>query len=84
MESQKNNISFIKRYLDLREKALKYTNEDMNLKLQNNEQVYLAVFDIPLESNLSGFHTQSLVLLFGLCTQIYHGSGGVITELGGN
>ena len=55
MESQKNNISFIKRYLDLREKALKYTNEDMNLKLQNNEQVYLAVFDIPLESNLSGY-----------------------------
>jgi len=59
LESQKNNISFIKRYLDLREKALKYTNEDMNLKLQNNEQVYLAVFDIPLESNLSGFHRLS-------------------------
>lgn len=71
----------MKKYLDLREKALKYTNDDMNLKLQNTEQVYLAVFDIPIKSNVIGFHTQSLVLLFGLCTQIYHGSGEVITDL---
>lgn len=71
----------MKRYLDLRERALKYSNKDMNLKLQNNQQVYLAVFDIPTKSNLIDFHTQTVVLLFGLCTQIYHGSGEVITDL---
>lgn len=76
MVEQKNDErSVAKRYLDLREHALKYSNKDMNLKLENDKQVYLAVFDIPIESNLVGFHTQTLVLVFGLNTQIYHGSG---------
>lgn len=69
------------KYLELREKVLKYSNEDMNLKLENNKQVYLAVFDIPIKSKLVGFNTQTVVLLFGLATQIYHGSGEVITNL---
>lgn len=69
------------RYLDLRENALKYTNTDMNLQLQNDEQVYIAVFDIPIESNFVSAQTQTLVLLFGLNTHIYHGSGEVLTEL---
>ena len=79
LKNSKRDIS--KRYLDLRENALRYTNKDMNLKLENDKQVYLAVFDIPIKSNLVGFHTQSLVLLFGLNTHIYHGSGEVIVDL---
>lgn len=71
----------MKRYLDLREKALRYTYEDMNLRLQNDKQVYIAVFDIPLQSLLVGCSTQTVVLLFGLCTHIYHGSGEVFTNL---
>lgn len=82
MAEQKNyKRDVAKRYLDLREQALKYSNKDMNLKLENDKQVYLAVFDIPIESNLVGFHTQTLVLLFGLNTQIYHGGGEVIVDL---
>lgn len=53
----------------------------MNLKLQSSDQVYIAVFDIPIESILDGFHTQTLVMLFGLNTHLYHGSGQVIVNL---
>ena len=35
------------RYLELRQNALDYTFEQMNLQLENDKQVYLAVFDIP-------------------------------------
>jgi len=80
-EEKDSERNVAKKYLDLRERALKYSNEDMNLKLEYDKQVYLAVFDIPIESNLVGFHTQTLVLLFGLNTQIYHGSGEVIVGL---
>ena len=38
------------RYLELRQNALDYTFEQMNLQLENDKQVYLAVFDIPVES----------------------------------
>lgn len=68
-------------YLFYRKQVLEYTNDDMNLKLDNDEQVYIALFDIPLKSNIVGFQTQSLALVFGLNTHIYHGSGKVITEL---
>lgn len=69
------------RYLSLRNQVLKYTNIDMNLRLENDQQVYIAVFDIPLKSNIIGFQTQTLALVFGLNTHIYHGSGSVITGL---
>ena len=32
------------RYLELRQNALDYTFEQMNLQLENDKQVYLAVF----------------------------------------
>jgi len=69
------------KYLSLREQVLKYTSEDMNLLLNNDEQVYVALFDIPLESNIVGFQTQTLALIFGLNTHIYHGSGETIVGL---
>ena len=81
MKLKNNKRDISKRYLDLRENALRYTNRDMNLKLENDKQVYLAVFDIPIKSNLVGFHTQSLILIFGLNTHRYHGSGEVIVDL---
>ena len=69
------------KYLQYRERVLNYTNIDMNLALENDEQVYIAVFDIPLESNIIGFQTQTLALVFGLNVHIYHGSGSVIVDL---
>lgn len=73
------NVS--ERYLNLRKQVLRYSNEDMNLSLENDKQVYIAVFDIPLKSNIIGFQTQTLALVFGLNTHIYHGSGNVMVEL---
>lgn len=74
-----NKVS--ERYLTLRERVLRYSYRDMNLSLDNDEQVYIAVFDIPLKSNIIGFQTQTLALVFGLNTHIYHGSGNVMVDL---
>lgn len=73
------NIS--KRYIELRENALNYSNEDMNLILETDRQVYAAIFDIPIKSNIIGFQTQTLALFFGLNTHIYHGSGEALINL---
>ena len=73
------NVS--EKYLNLRKQVLRYSNEDMNLSLENDQQVYIAVFDIPLKSNIIGFQTQTLALVFGLNTHVYHGSGSVMVEL---
>ena len=53
------------RYLELRQNALDYTFEQMNLQLENDKQVYLAVFDIPVESAIIGNKTKTLVLANG-------------------
>lgn len=74
-----NKVS--ERYLALREQVLRYSYQDMNLTLDNDEQVYIAVFDIPLKSNIIGFQIQTLALVFGLNTHIYHGSGNVMVDL---
>ena len=74
-----NKVS--ERYLTLRERVLRYSYRDMNLSLDNDEQVYIAVFDILLKSNIIGFQTQTLALVFGLNTHIYHGSGNVMVDL---
>lgn len=76
-----NRISVTNEYLKFRNNVLKYTNEDMNLKLENNDQVYIAVFDIPSKSSIIYGHTKTLALLFGLNTHIYFGNGDAITEL---
>lgn len=79
VEQSKKDI--LKEYLDLRKQVLKYSNIDMNLTLDNDEQVYIAVFDIPLKSNIIGFQTQTLALVFGLNVHIYHGSGRIMVNL---
>lgn len=68
-------------YLLYRKQILEYTNDDMNLRLDNDKQVYIALFDIPLKSSIIGFRTQSLALVYGLNTHIYHGSGKAIIGL---
>lgn len=76
---QKCDVS--KEYLQYRDQVIRYTYKDMNLQLENDEQVYIAVFDIPLKSNILGFQTQTLALIYGLNTHIYHGSGRVMVGL---
>lgn len=76
-----DNMNVSKQYLQFRNQVLRYTNVDMNLKLENDEQVYIAVFDIPSESGIVNCHTKTLALLFGLNTHIYFGNGDAITGL---
>lgn len=68
-------------YLKYRENVLNYTNVDMNLQLDNDKQVYIAVFDIPTESGIQFGHTETLALVFGLNTHLYFGNGDVIAGL---
>lgn len=76
-----DKINVSKQYLQFRNQVLRYTNVDMNLELENDEQVYIAVFDIPTESGIVCCHTKTLALLFGLNTHIYLGNGDAITGL---
>lgn len=75
----KQNIS--QDYLFYRKQVLEYTNDDMNLKLENDNQVYIALFDIPFTSSIIGNQTISLALVFGLNTHIYYSNGKTITGL---
>ena len=47
-----DKVKVTEKYLKYRDNVLKYTNTDMNLELENDEQVYIAVFDIPTESGI--------------------------------
>lgn len=75
------NIKVSKKYLELRRHVLQYTNTDMNLELENDKQVYIAVFDVPTDSNIVGADTQTYALVFGLNTHLYFGTGDAITGL---
>ena len=76
-----DNTSVTNEYLKNRMNVLNYTNYDMNLKLDNDKQVYIAVFDIPQKSSIINNQTFSLALIFGLNTHIYYGTGDVIIDL---
>lgn len=76
-----DNLAVTQKYLDYRKNVLEYTNIDMNLSLENNKQVYIAVFDIPTKSILKKANTKTLALIFGLNTHIYSSNGDVIVEL---
>ncbi len=69
------------KYLEYRKNVLNYSNIDMNLNLENDKQVYIAVFDIPTESGILYGHTKTLALVFGLNTHLYLGSGDAIVGL---
>ena len=68
-------------YLHYREQVLNYSHIDMNLKLETDNQVYIAVFDIPVKSCIVGMNLQTLALVFGLNTHIYFGNGDAWTGL---
>ena len=76
-----DNRNVSKQYLPFREKVVNYTNDDMNLKLENDNQVYIAIFDIPSESGIVGNETQTYALVFGLNAHIYLSSGYAFTNL---
>lgn len=71
------NSNFIK----LRENVLKYSFNDMNLTLDNENQVYIAVFDVPNKSIIEGMSNQTYALVFGLNTHIYFENGDYIIDL---
>ncbi len=82
MESKFNKDSQVAdNYLTLRKNLLNYSDKDMGLILENDEQVYIALFDIPIDSGIVGSSSQSLGLVFGLNTHIYHANGYSIVEL---
>ncbi len=82
MENNMNvELQVSNQYLNLRNKLLNYSNNDMGLTLDNDEQVYIGLFDVPIKSGIVGFQTQSLGLLFGLNTHIYYGSGQYVVGL---
>ncbi|MBP5494314.1 MAG: hypothetical protein J6X97_04395 [Lachnospiraceae bacterium] len=68
-------------YLKYREKFLNYTNTDMNLELENDSQIYIAVFDLPFDDKAAGGNTWTLALAFGLNTHLYFGDGSVLVDL---
>ena len=68
-------------YIKLRQQVLDYTNKDMNLTLDNGRQVYIAVFDIPVESIILNRESQTLALVFGVNTHLYFGDGAILTGL---
>ncbi len=69
------------KYLQNRLKVLNYTDEDMNLSLDNNEQVYLAIIDAPTKSGVVDNEIISIALIFGLNTHIYFANGNVKVDL---
>ncbi|EHT7656849.1 MULTISPECIES: hypothetical protein [Listeria] len=81
MQNFNLNKQVDEKYLNNRLRVLNYTNKDMNLALENSDQVYIALFDIPVETSIMGFHTETLALVFGLNVHLYHGSGSAITNL---
>lgn len=78
---QKYNNRISQKYLELRQRALDYTNKDMNLQLNRDDQVYIAVFDVPIETNIVGAEIQTYVLVFGLNVHIYFSSGDALISL---
>lgn len=68
-------------YLNLRKNVLVYTNEDMNLELQRDDQVYIAVVDIPTSSGIVGNEYMTLAMVFGLNCHLYMSNGDTMTGL---
>lgn len=68
-------------FVKLRENVLNYSNTDMNLVLQRDDQVYIAVADIPTHSGVTGNEYMSLAMVFGLNCHLYLSNGEAITGL---
>lgn len=58
-----DKIRVTDKYLEYRKNVLRYSNIDMNMELEDYNQVYIAVFDIPTESGILYGHTKTLALV---------------------
>lgn len=76
-----NKQEISKEYLKLRKAVLNYTYRDMNLSLENNQQPYIAIIDIPVDSIVYNNRGYSLILIYGLNTHIYFYSGSYLIDL---
>ncbi len=65
-------------YLGLRNQALATTPSDIGLSLENNEQVYTAVVDIPISKE----KIVSLVCFFDGTVSLYYSTGGGLLGIG--
>ena len=80
-KNDQNKKLISEEYLKYRRQLLDCDASDINLKLEKDDQIYIAGFDIPAESLIAGNHTRTLALVFGLNTHIYFGNGGAVTGL---
>ena len=76
----RNDIS--EQYLALRKRVLEYSEKDMNLLLENDEQVYIAVADIPTKSGLYQNSAYTIAMAYGLSLHILFQNGRFISGLG--
>lgn len=76
-----DKMQVISEHMKYRKAFLNYTNTEVNLVLENDEQVYIAVFDIPTGNGIPYGQTKTLALIFGLNVHEYFSDGDVITEL---
>ena len=76
-----NKLIYNDNYFILRENVLNYTAQQMNLTLENDKQVYIAVFDMTIDSIIADNKSQTLAMIFGLNTHLYFSNGSYITGL---
>ena len=72
------------KYLMYRQQILDATSQDINITLNRDDQIYIAVFDIPDESGGVGLNTKTLGLVFSLNTNLYFANGMVWAGLESN
>ncbi len=62
-------------YKTKRHQLFAHTNIDLNLRITNNDDVFLAVIDVPNESKLTNNEVISIGILFDTSVQLYFGNG---------
>lgn len=68
-------------YQKMKRNLLNYTNIDMNLKLDDDKQVYLGIIDVPNNSIIENNEVFSIGMIFGLNTHFYAANGNFKVDL---
>lgn len=76
-----DTVNYSDKYFDCRNRILNCTSQDIHLALDKDDQVYIAVFDIPDESGVAALSSKTLGLVFGLNTHLYFGDGSAWVDL---
>ncbi len=66
-----------KKYIDIREQAFSIKAEDINLRLENEEQVFASIVDIPVNGNIA-----TLFCSFDGTVSMYYSNGKIDIGLG--